>query len=180
MIKVLLAVNGTLMRGLALNKNLRAAGAIFVREAKTASDYQLWSIADKHPAMCRIDRGGAAIALELWKIEQQRLLEVEAKEPPGLYIGEVELEDGEKVLGVLGKAELCRQQSDQTDITEFKGWRNYCRQKNLHSKGSCSTLFKQSPLPSSFEKSYLPDYYENDKRVDSIESSENHFCRRNE
>jgi hypothetical protein len=36
-----LAVNGTLMRGLALNGNLLAVGATFVREAKTKPAYRL-------------------------------------------------------------------------------------------------------------------------------------------
>ena len=37
---VLLAVNGTLMRGLELNPNLLAAGATFVRETKTEPAYR--------------------------------------------------------------------------------------------------------------------------------------------
>lgn len=41
---VLLAVNGTLMRGLELNGNLIAAGATFVRESETAPTYRLWSM----------------------------------------------------------------------------------------------------------------------------------------
>ena len=49
----LLAVNGTLMRGLDLNGNLLAVGASFVREARTAPHYRLWSIGDRHPAMLR-------------------------------------------------------------------------------------------------------------------------------
>ncbi|HEU5194738.1 MAG TPA: glutamyl-tRNA amidotransferase, partial [Methylomirabilota bacterium] len=63
-----LAVNGTLMRGLDLNGNLLAVGASFVREARTAPHYRLWSIGDRHPAMVRVANGGAAIALELWSI----------------------------------------------------------------------------------------------------------------
>src|SRR5262249_12820594 len=49
-LNVRLAVNGTLMRGLALNDNLLAAGATFVRETTTAPHYRLWSIDDRHPA----------------------------------------------------------------------------------------------------------------------------------
>ena len=41
---VKLAVNGTLMRGLPLEKNLLDAGAVFLREAATAPCYRLWSI----------------------------------------------------------------------------------------------------------------------------------------
>lgn len=38
---VMLAVNGTLMRGLELNANLLAVGARFLREARTAPIYAL-------------------------------------------------------------------------------------------------------------------------------------------
>jgi hypothetical protein len=41
---VLLAVNGPLMRGLELNANLLAVGASFLSEARTSSEYRLWSI----------------------------------------------------------------------------------------------------------------------------------------
>lgn len=44
---VLLAVNGTLMRGLELNPNMIAAGASFVAEARTAACYRIWSIGDR-------------------------------------------------------------------------------------------------------------------------------------
>ena len=41
---VLLAVNGTLMRGLELNPNLLEVGATFVRETKTESAYRPGSV----------------------------------------------------------------------------------------------------------------------------------------
>jgi gamma-glutamylcyclotransferase (GGCT)/AIG2-like uncharacterized protein YtfP len=54
-----LAVNGTLMRGLALNANLQAVGATFIRQTTTAPVYRLWSIDDQYPAMMRVAaRGG--------------------------------------------------------------------------------------------------------------------------
>ena len=56
--KTLLAVNGTLMRGLELNPNLVKAGATFAREAQTAPCYRLWSIGDRHPAMIRQSGAG--------------------------------------------------------------------------------------------------------------------------
>ena len=84
---VLLAVNGTLMRGLELNANLVEAGATFVRETRTAPLYRLWSIDDRHPAMIRVSSGGAAIALEVWSGTPERLAGILLKEPPGLCIG---------------------------------------------------------------------------------------------
>ena len=49
---VLLAVNGTLMRGLELSPNMAAAGATFVEEAATAPVYRLWTIGDRRAHSC--------------------------------------------------------------------------------------------------------------------------------
>jgi gamma-glutamylcyclotransferase (GGCT)/AIG2-like uncharacterized protein YtfP len=119
---VLLAVNGTLMRGLELNGNLVAAGATFVREARTAPVYRLWSIADRHPAMIRVGAGGAAVAVEVWEVPPEGLASILLKEPPGLCIGKVRLDDGGEMLGVLGEPALCE---GMREITEHGGWRAY-------------------------------------------------------
>jgi hypothetical protein len=121
-VNVLLAVNGTLMRGLELNGNLLAAGASFVRETRTAPVYRLWSIDDRHPAMVRVAAGGAAIAVEVWSVPAAGLAAVLMQEPPGLSIGKVRLADGEEVLGVLGEPALC---DGQPEITAYGGWRAY-------------------------------------------------------
>jgi gamma-glutamylcyclotransferase (GGCT)/AIG2-like uncharacterized protein YtfP len=118
---VLLAVNGTLMRGLELNPSLLAVGAAFMRETKTQAAYRLWSINDRHPAMVRVIDGGAAIDVEVWAVPPAGLASILLKEPPGLSIGKVKLADGEVVLGVLGEPALCE---GQKEITEFGGWRN--------------------------------------------------------
>jgi gamma-glutamylcyclotransferase (GGCT)/AIG2-like uncharacterized protein YtfP len=65
--KTLLAVNGTLMRGLELNPNMLAVGATFVREDETDACYRIWSIGDRHPAMLRTLGAGSRVALELWR-----------------------------------------------------------------------------------------------------------------
>jgi hypothetical protein len=119
---VQLAVNGTLMRGLELNGNLLRAGARFVREARTAPCYRLWSIADAHPAMLRVSSGGTAVALELWEIPAAGLAVILQAEPAGLCIGKVALDDGSEVLGVLGEPWLCE---TGREITEHGGWRRY-------------------------------------------------------
>jgi gamma-glutamylcyclotransferase (GGCT)/AIG2-like uncharacterized protein YtfP len=98
---VLLAVNGTLMRGLELNGNLLASGGSFVRETKTAPLYRLYSIGDIHPAMLRVDSGGAAIALEIWDLPAAGFAQV---------------------LGVLGEPWLIARGAE---ITRFGGWRAY-------------------------------------------------------
>ena len=119
---VLLAVNGTLMRGLELNPNLIEAGAVFVQEAMTEPAYRLWSIQDRHPAMLRVASGGAAIALEVWSVPAAGLASILLKEPAGLSIGKVRLSDGREVLGVLGEPILCE---TGREITRYGGWRAY-------------------------------------------------------
>lgn len=119
---VLLAVNGTLMRGLELNGNLLSVGARFVREARTAPIYRLWSIHDRHPAMIRVAKGGAAITVEVWAVPAAGLATILLREPSGLCIGKVQLGDGEETLGVLGEPALCE---DMREITEYGGWRAY-------------------------------------------------------
>lgn len=123
----LLAVNGTLMRGLALNRNMVAAGASFVREASTEPAYRLYTVRDEHPAMVRVtDGSGVAVALELWSVPRAGLAGILLAEPPGLCIGKVKLADGSTVLGVLGESALvegCR------EISSFGGWRRYIEGK---------------------------------------------------
>jgi hypothetical protein len=126
---ILLAVNGTLMRGLALNHNLLAAGAGFVRESATEPAYRLWSINDCHPAMVRVTRGGAAVAVEIWAVPPAALASILINEPPGLCIGKVRLADGTVVLGVLGEPALCE---GQKEITSFGGWRAYTAASPVH------------------------------------------------
>src|SRR5262249_5304698 len=118
----LLAVNGTLMRGLELNNNLLAAGARFVREARTAPVYRLWSIDDRHPAMLRVATGGAAITVEVWSVPDAGLAGIFRQAPPGLCIGRGQLEGGREVLGARGEPILCE---GQREITAHGGWRAY-------------------------------------------------------
>ena len=120
--KVLLAVNGTLMRWLELNPNLIAVGATFVCETATEPAYRLWTINDRHPAMVRVKTGGVSVAVEVWAVPPAGLASILLKEPPGLSIGKVKLADGSEVLGVLGEPILCE---GQKEITSFGGWRAY-------------------------------------------------------
>ena len=120
--KTLLAVNGTLMRGLELNPNLLAVGATFVREDQTEACYRIWSINDRHPAMLRTPGAGAQVALEIWNVPLAGLATILLSEPPGLAIGKVVLKDGSIVLGVLGEPFLCE---GRREITAFGGWRAY-------------------------------------------------------
>jgi gamma-glutamylcyclotransferase (GGCT)/AIG2-like uncharacterized protein YtfP len=118
----LVAVNGTLMRGLELNGNMTGAGGVFVREDQTDAHYRLWSINDRHPGMIRVAEGGTSVALEIWELPMASFATLLLSEPAGLAIGKVKLHDGSEVLGVL--AEPWRVVG-QKEITECGGWRQY-------------------------------------------------------
>ena len=120
--KLKLAVNGTLMRGLALNRNLLAAGAEFICETTTSPKYRLWSINDAYPAMLRDEALGASVTVEVWELEAQGLVAVLQGEPPGLCLGCVELSKGEVVLGILAEPYLV---IGHEEITRWGGWREY-------------------------------------------------------
>jgi len=124
--KVQFAVNGTLMRGLELNKNLLNVNATFNREDKTDSNYRIWSINDVHPGMYRVKSGGASVELEVWDVPADGLVNVLLSEPPGLSVGTVHLADGSKLLGVLAEPYLTE---GMVEITNFGGWRKYIASK---------------------------------------------------
>jgi hypothetical protein len=118
----LLAVNGTLMRGLELNVNMTSAGGVFVREDKTDEHYRIWTINDRHPGMIRVESGGTAVALEIWQLPKASVADLLLSEPAGLSIGKVRLFDGTELLGVLAEPWLVE---GQKEITEQGGWRKY-------------------------------------------------------
>ena len=126
--KTLLAVNGTLMRGLELNPNMLAVGATFVARGSRptrATGSGRSAIAIRRCCARRVKAG--SVALELWAVPSAGLATILQNEPPGLSIGKVVLADGSIVLGVLGEPFLCQ---GQREITEFGGWRAYIATKS--------------------------------------------------
>ncbi len=91
MTTTLLAVNGTLMRGLELNPNMQKAGGIFVREDRTDAHYRLWSINDRHPGMIRVNEGGTHVDVEIWQLPLASFAALLMSEPAGLAIGKSNL-----------------------------------------------------------------------------------------
>ena len=116
-----LFVNGTLMRGLELERNL--AGAEFLGAVRTAPIYRLYSIDDVHPGMFQVIEGGVSVAGELYRVPPDVLARVEAGEPSNLYRGPVLLEDGRLVQGILYPRELA--EGRHRDISEYGDWRAY-------------------------------------------------------
>jgi len=120
-----LFVNGTLMRGLALNKNLD--GSEFMGAFTTEPLYRLYSINDVHPGMYEVATGGVAVAGEMYRMSDEIWERVEAGEPPHLYCGPVKLNKGETVDGILFPREVA--EPNHLDISEFGDWRKYMASK---------------------------------------------------
>jgi gamma-glutamylcyclotransferase (GGCT)/AIG2-like uncharacterized protein YtfP len=119
---VSLFVNGTLMRGLALHGNL--GGAKFLGAARTAPGYRLYSVRDEHPAMLAAPPGdGTAVSGEVYDISMGHLQVILEREPAGLGLGVVDLESGDKCLGILWTA--ARLPRRAVDVSAFGGWREY-------------------------------------------------------
>jgi gamma-glutamylcyclotransferase (GGCT)/AIG2-like uncharacterized protein YtfP len=126
MVKVDLFVNGTLMRGDVLHENLD--GARFISEAQTAPHYRLYSIDDVHPGMIDGGAAGVSVSGELYELDLEHLERIIASEPPGLGVGVVELDNGERKLGIFWvAAEL---PATALEISEYGGWRAYRRQRS--------------------------------------------------
>ncbi len=124
-----LFVNGTLMCGLKLHPNLGASE--FLGEFRTEPRYRVHSIGDIHPGMYRLEEGeegGAAIIGELYRVEEAIWQQIEAGEPPNLYRGEITLEGGRKVFGILYPRHLA--EGYYPDITHYGGWRAYIERQS--------------------------------------------------
>jgi AGZA family xanthine/uracil permease-like MFS transporter len=123
----LLFVNGTLMQGLALHRNLE--GAELLEETSTAPSYRLHSIGDVHPGMYEAADGetGVAVAGELYHVPADVLLRVIEGEPAGLMRRPVTLADGRVVPGIVATRELA---AGQPDISSYGGWRAYTAAKS--------------------------------------------------
>ena len=116
-----LFVNGTLMRGLALHKNLY--GANFLGEFSTLPIYRLYSIDDIHPGMFEVEEGGISVAGEMYRMSDEIFQRVKNGEPSGLYFGDIKLNNGSTVKGVLFPREIA--EANNKDISNFGGWRAY-------------------------------------------------------
>jgi allophanate hydrolase len=116
---------GAHMRGLPLNGELVALGAVFVRAVETAPRYRLFLLPGGptlRPGMLRVAEAGATIAAELWTLPEAGFGRFVAAVPSPLSIGTVLLDDGVEEKGFLVEAAGI---AGAEDITRFGGWRSY-------------------------------------------------------
>lgn len=119
----LVAVCGLHMRGYPLEKQMKACGAMFVREAATAPRYRLLKLdtVPAKPGLIKRELGGASIELEVWEMPLASFGGFAASIPAPLGIGKVELADGTEVPGFICEGYAA---ADAEDITAFRGWRH--------------------------------------------------------
>lgn len=119
----LLAVCGLHMRGCPLEEQMKEYNATFVREAMTASKYQLIKLptTPAKPGLIKQSVGGQSIQIELWEMPLEVLGRFITNIPSPLGIGKVELDDGTEVPGFICESYLT---PDSEDITACGGWRS--------------------------------------------------------
>ncbi|PUB17316.1 allophanate hydrolase [Yoonia sediminilitoris] len=123
-----LAVCGAHMSDLPLNWQLTDLGGVFVRKARTTSDYKFYALAGGPPArpgLVKTGDAGAAIALEIWSLPKTAFGTFMAGIPAPLGIGTVSLSDGSSVKGFLCEASGL---DGATDITALGDWRSFLAQ----------------------------------------------------
>ncbi|RWM07770.1 allophanate hydrolase [Mesorhizobium sp.] len=120
-----LVVVGAHLSGMPLNGQLKDLGACFCRTARTAPIYKLYELAGQtppKPGLVRVDNGGAAIEVEVWRLCADAFGRFVAAIPPPLGIGTIELDDGTSAKGFLAESAGL---SAATDISAYRGWRSY-------------------------------------------------------
>ncbi|WP_200952595.1 hypothetical protein [Agromyces sp. Soil535] len=119
-----LAVAGAHLRGQPLNHQLTDRGAVLDRETVTAPRYRLYALATEppKPGVVRVAVGGAALHVEVWRLDPAAFGDFVAGLPQPMAIGKVELADGALVSGFLVEPIAVE---GAADISRFGGWREY-------------------------------------------------------
>ena len=125
------AVCGAHMSGLPLNHQLLLLGAEFVLKTKTAPKYKLFKLAGFtpiRPVLIRVNNGGAAIELEVWRLPIEKYGTFVAEVPAPLGFGTLELETGASVIGFLCEAYATE---GALDISHYGSWKTFIEQPTI-------------------------------------------------
>jgi allophanate hydrolase len=119
-----LFVAGAHLSGMPLNPQLTERGARLLGEARTAVRYRLFALdtVPPKPGVVRVDSDGDSLPGEVWALSPAALGTFLAAIPQPMALGEVELDDGRKVVGFLCEPIALE---GARDITATGGWRAY-------------------------------------------------------
>ena len=113
---------GSALQGQPDHQNLK--GATLVKTAQSLPLYRLHSVDDVHPGIYSVAEGGISIPGEIYELTIEQYNNLMANEPPGLYEGQIELEDGSQVSAMFYPEELVVKYGWR-DISEYGGWAAY-------------------------------------------------------
>jgi allophanate hydrolase len=116
------AVVGLHLTGEPRNGELLERGGTLAGTGRTAPVYRMYELPSGAPGLVRVDEGGAAIEVELWRLPAATVGGFLAGIPAPLTLGRLLLEDGAEVTGFLCEAYAV---SGARDITASGGWRNH-------------------------------------------------------
>ena len=124
-----LLVVGAHRSGQPLNHELTDRGARYTGTARTAPRYRLYALPTQPlmPGMVRVVNGGAAIEGELWALPAAALGPFLADLPAPMALGQVELDDGRRIVGFTCEPAAI---ADAADITAHESWPEYLRTVN--------------------------------------------------
>lgn len=119
----LIAVCGLHMRGFALEKQMIEHGAVFIREAKTAPEYNMIKLPSDppKPGLIHANERGTSLEVEIWEIPLTELGSFVIRIPSPLGMGTVKLEDGSEIPGFICEASAAK---TAEDISHNGGWRS--------------------------------------------------------
>jgi len=116
-------IYGTTLRG--LPNHHRIAGCELLRSGHTAASYRMVTPDGSYPLLIEDGTAGAAFPCEIYRIPRATWDAKVAAEPPGLVVGEIALDDGSTVIGMLADPTWLATLDGVTDITAHGGWAAY-------------------------------------------------------
>ena len=116
-------IYGTTLRG--LPNHHRIAGCELLRSGHTAASYRMVTPDGSYPLLIEDGTAGAAFPCEIYRIPRATWDAKVAAEPPGLVVGEIALDDGSTVIGMLADPTWLATLDGVTDITTHGGWAAY-------------------------------------------------------
>lgn len=121
---VLLAVAGAHLSGQPLHHQLVERDAVLVASTTTSPDYRLYALdtTPAKPGLVRVDTDGAAIAVEVWRLDEAAFGSFVAALPQPMTIGQVTLADGSRCSGFSCEPVAL---TGAADITAYGGWLGY-------------------------------------------------------
>ncbi len=118
-------VAGAHLSGMPLNWQLTERGSILKTTTHTTNKYKMYAVAGQveRPALIRVPADGSSFEVEVWSMPIAEFGSFVQGIAEPLGIGKVELSNGQSVTGFIAEGYAAQ---IGTDISQYKGWRDYC------------------------------------------------------